>query len=133
MRMTRTRETMAAVKEKSSVKDRATKAARCAYALGMATSTFATAATMSAVTAFAETADEKANQVMDNVVNYMIKICRYVGIGLLAFGAYELAMAFIQQAPEQKTKGILIMVVGAIMTAMGTFISTITGHGNADA
>lgn len=122
MRM-KNKETIAAFKEKTSAKERVKGAARSAYALGMAASTFATAATATGVTAFAAHEDEAINQ----IVEIMKKVCKYVGIGLAIFGVYELAMAFLQQAPEQKTKGVLIIVVGAIMIGMGTFIDTIKG------
>ena len=128
MRFSKKRETLNAVQaqgEKKTALERGKKAVRCAYALGMAASTFATAAAATGAVAYAA---GKEQQVITQIKNIMTSVMKYVGIGLCIFGVYELAMAFLQQAPEQKTKGILIIVVGALMTGMGGFIDSMAAE-----
>jgi hypothetical protein len=123
MRMTNKRETMAAIQEKNTVREKTEKAVRCAYALGMAASTFAGAAVASGAVAFA--ADE--NAAINQIVSIMGRVGRVAGIALMIFGIYEVVMAFLQQAPEQKTKGVLMLVVGAVLTGIKEMANAFTG------
>lgn len=59
--------------------------------------------------------DSKAKDAMGNLMGVISTVSMYVGIGLLAFGAYEIIMSVIQSQPEAKTKGITLAVVGAIL------------------
>ena len=81
MRTSKVRETMNAVKaqnERKSIAEKGKKAARCAYALGMAASTFASAAAIASVTAFAEgqqkQASGKESQVITQIKTIMERV-----------------------------------------------------------
>lgn len=60
-----------------------------------------------------------------NIINLLLSITKYAGIGLAVFGAYELAMSFLQNQPEAKTKGIIMLIAGVIMFGAPTILTTI--------
>lgn len=59
----------------------------------------------------------------DSIINLLLSITKYAGIGLAVFGAYELAMSFLQNQPEAKTKGIIMLIAGVIMFFAPTILS----------
>lgn len=124
-------ETMTALQASSqrmTMRQKAEKCMRYAYAFGKAAAAFAGTTAVAGTVAFAA-GEDAAGTVMDSIVDYMKTILKWVGIGIAIFGVYEVAMAFLQQAPEQKTKGILMVVVGGVMIGMGTLVDTMRGLG----
>ena len=118
---------------------------RYVYAFGMALNAFMGCLSFSAITALAVTpkgtdgsgsggggtgsggtgttsADGTAGTVITKLKDVMTTIGKYVGMGLLVFGAYEVIMSFLQQQPEAKVKGILMCVCGGVMMTIGDFI-----------
>ena len=88
----------------------------------------AMAASMTATYAMAATTSYKNNTSIkgaDNIINLLLTITKYAGIGLGVFGAYELAMSFLQNQPEAKTKGIIMLLAGVIMFGAPTIISNL--------
>ena len=75
-------------------------------------------AIMMAVPAFAAEA-EVNTEAMTQLFSVLKSVSFYVGLGLLAFGVYEIVMSFIQSQPEAKTKGITLGIVGAVMMGLG--------------
>ncbi len=69
--------------------------------------------------------DVDAISMMGNIIGIALTITRFVGIGVLVYGMYEFAMSFIQQQPEAKTKGIIFMLVGALLIAAKSIIKVI--------
>lgn len=133
MRIFNTRKNMEALQQKETVKkeNKAVQFVRSIFALCMAASTFVTAAGASAAVAFAGE-DKSGGNGGDNsgkVIEQMEKIMGYigtgVGTGLVIFGAYEVVMAFLQQAPEGKAKGVLICVCGGVMMGLPTIITSL--------
>lgn len=75
---------------------------------------------MASVPAFADAPDNaQANKAIKELLKIIGDVGFYVGIGLLAFGIYEIVMSVIQSQPEAKTKGITLGVVGAILMGLG--------------
>ena len=108
------------VKKKSSIRNKLEKlyvAASSAFMMGI----------MSAVPAFAADSGPKkndtANKAMKELLGVLGTVGLYVGIGLLAFGVYEIIMSVIQSQPEAKTKGITLAVVGAILMGLSGILS----------
>lgn len=121
MRMNKKRETMTAVEEKSSLSAAKEKVARGVYALGYTAATFACSAPLLGVTAFAAKATEQdAEKALKETLT---KVGSIAGVGLIAYGIYEVIMSVLQQAPEQKTKGLIMAAVGAVLTSIGTLLS----------
>lgn len=88
----------------------------CAFVCAMAATTIA---------ASADEADEVGQQVASGVISALLTISKYVGIGIVAFGVYEIAMSFMQNQPEAKTKGITMAIVGAILIGLKAMLSSI--------
>jgi uncharacterized membrane protein YebE (DUF533 family) len=116
--MNKKRETMTAVEEKSSLSAAKEKVARGVYALGYTAATFACSAPLLGITAFAS--EEDAKKALKNTLT---KVGSIAGIGLIAYGVYEVIMSVLQQAPEQKTKGLIMAAVGAALTGIGTLLN----------
>lgn len=64
------------------------------------------------------TSTADAGAMMGKIIGLLLTVTRYVGIGLIVFGIYEVVMSFIQQQPEAKTKGIVMALAGLIMAAL---------------
>jgi len=84
----------------------------------------AMAASMTATYAFAYSNNTSITGA-DKIINLLLSITKYAGIGLAVFGAYELAMSFLQNQPEAKTKGIIMLIAGVIMFGAPTILQTI--------
>lgn len=87
----------------------------------------AMAASMTATYAMAATKYKNNTTISgaDNIINLLLTVTKYAGIGLGVFGAYELAMSFLQNQPEAKTKGIIMLLAGVIMFGAPTIIDTV--------
>lgn len=91
----------------------------------------AMAASMTATYAMATTAASskyKNNTTIsgaDSIINLLLTVTKYAGIGLAVFGAYELAMSFLQNQPEAKTKGIIMLIAGVIMVGAPTILKNV--------
>ena len=110
-------ETQITVKKKGRIRSKLEK-------IYMAISSALMVGLMSAVPAYAAVSgdNDKANAAMDQLLGIIGQVGFYVGIGLLAFGIYEIIMSVIQSQPEAKTKGITLAVVGAILMGLGTIL-----------
>lgn len=60
-------------------------------------------------------ADVDAAAMMGKVIGIIVTITRYAGVGLAVYGVVEIVMAYMQQQPEAKTKGIIMLLCGAVM------------------
>lgn len=58
--------------------------------------------------------------VMGNVVGFMCSIARYIGIGLLVYGAIQLYMSFKDENPDGKIKAISFCVVAIGLISIKT-------------
>lgn len=121
MRMTKVRETMAALDEKNTTivkENKAHKICRNIYAATMAASAMIGA---TGAVAFADgggSLDSDGNNIMKNIISLLFTISKYVGMALIIYGVYEIVMSFMQQQPEAKTKGIVMALCGAAMTML---------------
>lgn len=67
--------------------------------------------------------DASASSIMGKVIGILLKISQYVGVALIVYGVYEVVMSFMQNQPEAKTKGIVMALAGAVMTALKSILS----------
>lgn len=63
------------------------------------------------------------DSVMGNVIGFILQLSKWVGIGLLIYGVYEIVMSFMQNQPEAKTKGIIMAFAGVILIALKSALS----------
>ena len=61
------------------------------------------------------------------IINILLSISKYVGIALVVYGVYEVVMSFMQNQPEAKTKGIIMLLCGAVMGMLPKIVTTFTG------
>jgi len=66
--------------------------------------------------------DTDADDIMGKVIGILLSIARYVGVGLIIYGVYEVVTSFMQNQPEAKTKGIVMALSGAALTGMKTIL-----------
>lgn len=64
---------------------------------------------------------------IEYIINILLSISKYVGIALVVYGVYEVVMSFMQNQPEAKTKGIIMLLCGAVMGMLPTIVTTFTG------
>lgn len=64
---------------------------------------------------------------MTGIVNTLIAIARFVGVALAAYGVYEVVQSFMQNQPEAKTKGVVMVACGAAMIGLGPLIHGVVG------
>lgn len=71
------------------------------------------------------TVDDNAtmDNVMGNVIGFLLTMTRWVGIALLIYGVYEIVMSFMQNQPEAKTKGIIMAFAGVVLIALKSALS----------
>lgn len=99
------------------------------------TATFMTgASTMAVLPASASykgdsTLGSEADGLMDKVIGILLSICRYAGIALLIYGIYEIAMSFMQNQAEAKTKGIIMALAGVVMIGIKSIVNGVIGGG----
>lgn len=67
--------------------------------------------------------DATMDSVMGNVIGFILQLSKWVGIGLLIYGVYEIVMSFMQNQPEAKTKGIIMAFAGVILIALKSALS----------
>lgn len=65
-----------------------------------------------------DTENASADDLMGRVIGILLTIARYLGVALIIYGVYEVVMSFMQNQPEAKTKGIVMALCGAVMTAL---------------
>lgn len=71
------------------------------------------------------TVEEKGmDAVMGNVIGFLLTMSKWVGVGLLIYGVYEIVMSFMQNQPEAKTKGIIMAFAGVILIALKSVLKT---------
>lgn len=79
----------------------------------------AIAAATSSTNVSAFTADDSGfSGNMEKIINILLGISKWAGIGLVAFGVYEIVMSFMQNQPEAKTKGIIMACAGVVMVGL---------------
>lgn len=66
-----------------------------------------------------------ADTMMGKIIGILLTITRFVGVALIVYGVYEVVMSFMQNQPEAKTKGIIMALAGAVMTALKSILSAI--------
>lgn len=66
-----------------------------------------------------------AAQMMGKVIGILLTITRFVGVALVVYGIYEVVMSFMQDNPQQKTKGIVMALSGIVMTALKSILGTL--------
>ena len=120
MRMNKNRELMAEVEKKNnnkSITENGKKFARGMYALSMAMSTFFGTATLVGTTALAQQSSggTKDGGALSSLSNALTSVGKVVGAGLVIYGLYEVIMSILQQAAEQKTKGLVMCAVGVVL------------------
>lgn len=55
---------------------------------------------------------------MGDIIGLLVTVTRYIGVGVLVYGGYELAMSFTQDMPDKKAKGIAFLFGGLILVAI---------------
>lgn len=63
-----------------------------------------------------------AGDMMGRIIGVLLTITRFVGVALIVYGVYEVVMSFMQNQPEAKTKGIIMALAGAVMTALKSIL-----------
>ena len=58
------------------------------------------------------------DDVMGNVIGFILTLSRWVGVALLIYGVYEIVMSFMQNQPDAKTKGIIMAFAGVVLIAL---------------
>lgn len=71
------------------------------------------------------TGNGDASTIMGQILGILLTITRFVGVALIIYGVFEVVMSFMQNQPEAKTKGIIMALAGAVMTALKTVLRTI--------
>lgn len=66
--------------------------------------------------------DVDAGTMMGQIIGILLTITRYAGVALCVYGVYEIVMSFMQNQPEQKTKGVIMTLSGAAMIGMKTLL-----------
>lgn len=64
----------------------------------------------------------EADTMMGKIIGVLLTITRFVGVALIVYGVYEVVMSFMQNQPEAKTKGIIMALAGAVMTALKSIL-----------
>lgn len=67
----------------------------------------------------------KADDMMGKIIGVLLTITRFVGVALIVYGVYEVVMSFMQNQPEAKTKGIIMALAGAVMTALKSILTVL--------
>lgn len=67
----------------------------------------------------------KADDMMGRIIGVLLTITRFVGVALIVYGVYEVVMSFMQNQPEAKTKGIIMALAGAVMTALKSILTAL--------
>lgn len=70
-------------------------------------------------------ADADAGSMMGKIIGVLLTLTRFVGVALIVYGVYEVVMSFMQNQPEAKTKGIIMALAGAVMTALKSILSAV--------
>lgn len=81
----------------------------------------------STVVASAAIKTKSAEDTMKNILGVITTIAMYVGILLLAWGAFQLFMAFKNEDADSKQRAFLVIIAGIALTALKTIITAITG------
>lgn len=68
---------------------------------------------------------------MEKIINILLGISKWAGIGLVAFGVYEIVMSFMQNQPEAKTKGIIMACAGVVMVGLPAILTGFSLVGSA--
>lgn len=63
-----------------------------------------------------------AKDLMGSVIGILLTMTRYIGIGLIVFGVYEVVMSFMNDQPEKKVKGITIALAGVVCAALKSIL-----------
>lgn len=66
-----------------------------------------------------------AAEMMGKVIGILLTITRFVGVALVVYGIYEVVMSFMQDNPQQKTKGIVMALSGIVMTALKSILRSL--------
>lgn len=63
-----------------------------------------------------------AGALMSKIIGILLTISRYVGVGLVIYGIYEVVMSFMQNQPEAKTKGIIMALSGVVLIGLKSIL-----------
>ena len=77
--------------------------------------------------AIASDPSQKVNgsNALTGIIDTLCSIAKYVGVALAAYGVYEVVQSFMQNQPEAKTKGIVMVACGAAMMGMKTLVDNV--------
>ncbi len=67
------------------------------------------------------------DQAISGIIGGLCFVAKIVGIGLAAYGAYEIVLSFVQNQPESKIKGITMVGCGVCMFFLENIINGIVG------
>ena len=81
--------------------------------------------TLAAISAVNPKNNVDVNTGMGKIIGFLLSVTTYVGVGVLIYGAYELAMSFTQDMPDKKTKGIAFCLGGLILVAIKAVLTGI--------
>ncbi len=59
---------------------------------------------------------------MAKIIGFLVTVTTYVGVGVLVYGGYELAMSFTQDMPDKKVKGVAFIIGGLILVAIKSLL-----------
>jgi len=96
-----------------------------ASAMATTTATSALAGSDWGADAVTVTGNGDASTIMGQILGILLTITRFVGVALIIYGVYEVVVSFMHSQPEAKTKGIVMALAGAVMTALKTVLQTI--------
>ena len=62
---------------------------------------------------------------MKPIINILLRVAFWGGVVLAGFGLIEIAMSFIQQQPDAKTRGIFMAAAGVVMISLRALLRII--------
>lgn len=77
-----------------------------------------------------KTSVASANKLMGQLIGILLMITRYVGVGILVYGVYEVVLSFTSDQPEKRVKGISLALAGVVLVALRSVIAGFGVIGN---
>ena len=72
-----------------------------------------------------KTDEVNTDNLMAQIITWMLKIVQYVGIGILVWGVVEIVLSFTQDMPDKKIKGITLAFAGAVCIGLRAVLVTL--------
>lgn len=67
-------------------------------------------------------ANTNPDTLMGNIFGILLAMMRYVGIGLVLYGVFEIVQSFMNNQPEAKSKGIIMALSGVVAIGLKSIL-----------